>query len=742
MPIRHLDIYLDEKQLVQSSPIQNLRGWRIGIEGNQWLKRLFRSAKGSSGVKLDIESGLIHSIAMGGTIPDSLLEDLIVSELENFRRHEMRPVFVFNGLPIPRHERPFSTEDNRPAKRNSAWNAYSEGREGLARSLWQASSSILHAEYVSFVISLLEKHGAEYLRAPYAAWAQLAYMESQPRPFVHGILCGSETLLWPVSQIILNFDWDMQLFYWVSRISVLQSMGLATHDQFIETCLLAGFDWIPTFSGLLDSVNESRQIFTFKSAVDMVRAHQSGLAAIKSRGVNDKSVVKTYFRVKCAVRYHPVLALDGLVRPFLLDNGCPTDLQFVFGPKLPDLAYLWIAQGIVSPQVFSAITLGLLPEFAPLDSTQSPEYRMYLTGRLVQGMRSQALSSITGLLSLGNDYDSAPVVHTVLWFDPKADVLIPNDPKQGMASLSSELSWLSTDLLNGMRKKKGSFPSLQSVFASLSKSIQRVQEGLLSVAAPDSPLTPNNSSEIVAVSFVQFLYMRKFTCEKASRFTTFGSAFERYFTMGKSQARFPEEMLILLELLKEPHTLTETYQDCPDKLSPEVRLISRIVSLLPLHLSSGSLWNGPFNRPLLVFYSFVRPVYRGLRILFETSLLTVLLTQHDTPSKTQILLGANENLAHEIIKAMPFSHDRSVSLGIAMQLLLLSKHDSEAQKMLTNVKANCSNLERDLANAVLFFKDFVELVKTIDLPELAYTKTQFQSASEYLDSAVSLPLQI
>jgi hypothetical protein len=90
------------------------------------------------------------------------------------RSHGITPVFVFNGLNIIRKDKPFSTEDNRPAKRAQAWDLYEKGRVEPAYSSWAVQSGFVNQpDLLYLVFSILKENDVEFIRAPYLAWGQV-----------------------------------------------------------------------------------------------------------------------------------------------------------------------------------------------------------------------------------------------------------------------------------------------------------------------------------------------------------------------------------------------------------------------------------------------------------------------------------------------------------------------------------------------------------------------------------------
>jgi hypothetical protein len=151
---------MGERRLVQTSPLHLLRDTRLGIDGNYWLRRVLQQTAKEPA-----------AVAMGGS-PNGLRAAL-EKELNLFKAQEIHPFFVFHGVTLPRKERAFSTEDLRPAKRASAWDAYDKGRVEQAYSGWSASGGIAPVELVNVAIKVLHEHDVEFMRAPYSSWAQV-----------------------------------------------------------------------------------------------------------------------------------------------------------------------------------------------------------------------------------------------------------------------------------------------------------------------------------------------------------------------------------------------------------------------------------------------------------------------------------------------------------------------------------------------------------------------------------------
>ncbi|KAJ2768493.1 hypothetical protein IWQ56_002911, partial [Coemansia nantahalensis] len=315
MPVRNIDVYVRELRLTQEARIGALADTRLGIEGNNWLRQLLAGARDG------------EAAAVGGVPP--ALEAEMVKELQFFRANGITPVFVFSGLPVARRDgRAFAKEDHRPAYRQAAWEQYQQGHTEQALRGWGAAGPQTLANVVPFAMQVLAAHGAEFMRAPYSSWAQLAYLyrhEDQP---IHAVYSSLDILMFDVDRVVTSISHARSTFAYVVREHLVSRCGVSS-EQVLDMCLLAGCDWCPTFPALPSDIG-----FSFKSAVEVTRQYRSGFGAIQAMadhvGVRAANYSDVYLRAYCAVRYHIVLCLDGTVAP-LNAEAAPNDLHDIIG---------------------------------------------------------------------------------------------------------------------------------------------------------------------------------------------------------------------------------------------------------------------------------------------------------------------------------------------------------------------------------------------------------------------------
>ena len=155
-----LTVLLQDKQLIHEAPLSALRDTRLGIDAQVYLRGVL-SAK-------DAKEPLVP--ALGG-VPLAL-EDHVTNDLRLLEAARIKPVLVFNGITPPRSERPFSTEDSRPGKRQSGWEAYERGRVEAATSAF-ASVPLTPQDVTRTAQRSIMRRRTEFITAPYLAWAQV-----------------------------------------------------------------------------------------------------------------------------------------------------------------------------------------------------------------------------------------------------------------------------------------------------------------------------------------------------------------------------------------------------------------------------------------------------------------------------------------------------------------------------------------------------------------------------------------
>ncbi|KAJ2141193.1 hypothetical protein IW136_002358 [Coemansia sp. RSA 678] len=637
MPIRNIDVYVRELKLTQETRVGALAETRLGIEGHNWLRQLL----------FNMRDG--EPAAMGGVSP--ALESEIVKELEFFQSNNITPVFVFSGLPVARKDgRSTAKDDYRLGYRQSAWEQYRHGHTEQALRGWSTSSPQALVDTIPFVMQVLQAHGAEFMRAPYSAWAQLAYLYKHDSQPIHAIYSSLDVLMFDVDRVVTAIGHARSTFSWVQRDYLLGRCRI-TAEQFLDICILAGCDWCPTFPALLDDVG-----FSFKSAVDMTHQYHSGLNAIQMLtdhpSVRATNYSDSFLRAYCIVRYHIVLHLDGSVGP-LNPEFAPNDLHDIIGYRLPVAAYHLLARGAIHPPILNMLVNGTWLEFSPPDNGESCEYH-----RLITQWEGDVYTQQCRLLCkhLGPFFAQRKVVLQT-WFEPRTEVVL-HDTKSVSQGVSIPAVGAAA-VLNGDM-------SVSSV----------MENSRMMAAAPEASSNSNPAAELL----VWVLQSLGFIVSSGEH-TKLGSALNAGLQALQSQFQErPAELLqwavVAAAVLIDQGLLTGekwsvSYDDELSLITDAqqqkfIRIVARIATLTPPGARRGP-WKFGYNRDLLAFSSAARLVQKAVGSSADTARLVGAITGGAAlaPESTQLLQ------LQELRRTMPLECTTSNATGVLVYVLLV-----------------------------------------------------------------------
>ncbi|CAO3674388.1 unnamed protein product [Umbelopsis vinacea] len=712
MPVRHFDNFS------RVSPER----LKIGINANYWLRKILPKEP--------------TVVAIGG-FPLGL-RNAIEKELENFRKHRIQPVFVFQGLNMVRKDKPFSNQDNRPSRRESGWEAYQNGKLDQALSMWASSGGVQQSDMIPYVMEILTENKVEFIRAPYSQWAQLSYMHSHPRHIVNRVLGGSEMLIWDVDTVIIGIDMQKGSYSWLSKKTVLSDLGLSD-EQFLDVCILAGFDYCPTFPPL----NNNMIGFTFKGTHDLVKQHKTGFNVVQAYA-DDPSVTKTHYietfcRTRCAVKYHLVYTDDGEVRP-LHHERAPSDIHEVIGYRLPDEVYFYLLSGMIGPQVINCLESGVLIENAPLCNGETHEYRIFLQQLL--NIRTQTLSLLSQ--PLHKFYQSRKVI-TVFWFDPSEEHIMHHhsdhchtaaNVSHGLNNNASALntvwenskSWSITPAF--LEEEKAKQQSWRVDVRFCLKATQDSAQAAKTLNSPSKEL--ESTDEVIAVVFSKMLEIRDFLTSKHIH-THWGTAFTAAADDNNQEALLTAFELIRFDILTSKE-LSKTYDNRPQgRRSHKAYSINIKDTIFDPY---DDTFTGQMDRDILVFNSFVKSLNRSYRNLCEMLLLSLFLNGCVKRERSDYA---------ELSIRLPYVADMNAAMGMAVKHYLenAAKEGSNAKALEATEKVftTASDLNGDLNKGFDFWDHLIKGIKVLKAAKsFEETCNMFLEADAWLRPR-RLPLQ-
>jgi hypothetical protein len=594
--------------LINTENLSALENARVGVEGNQWVRNLPLSEP--------------FQVATGG-VPLTLLS-IISMELEKFKQWKIKPVFVWNGLNIPRKDRPLPTNaDVRVNKRNKAWETYFSGDIAKASELFQSEKNIA-SNFVGNIIKYFYEKKVESFRAPYNSWAQLYYFlvgtKPYPTSYVHAVYGGTELLLFGAPTVILDINFEQKTFTWVDLNQILDSLKL-THEQFVDAALLAG---LPVFELSTFPPIDDRD-FSFQAAYELIVTFKSGYAAIQnttSPRLNKASYLEDFLRAKVRITNHPIFDTHATCVP-LNKEVCPRDLHEVMGFRLPDEVYWLISQNVISSQVVNNLISGILLETPPL--LDSEDYRKALTNLLPIRTKSLALLSSC----LAREFQIKRVV-TMRWYD---ETEIEMDHFRAAFDLRTcQTSILTEDEIKiEYPRQNKSLTEWVDIGFVLQLQVHKFHAKTSPMPTVNDEQRPkmriiSTVNELLATISLHALEIREYLERKSYRPTLWGRA------LALVNVKFIHEAWCVLELLRLGHlhgmplkTFLENKLEPVDK-EREINLLTRIFSLLPGTMEEGRSWEGPIDPDLMGFNSIVKALYKTLRNLLEMLLANLFLS--------------------------------------------------------------------------------------------------------------------
>lgn len=643
MRVRHLQSHLQDQGLITEGKIRTLRGLRIGIDAVYWL----RSIQALKDPFAD---------ALGGVPPG--IFGFVDRELELFRKHDITPFFVFQGIaPGPQHSMFINRMDQ---QMEAAWTYLARGQKSEAQKCFAVSTSRINGDFVYFIFHHLRQRGCEVLMAPYFAGAQLAHFAEQK--VVQTVFGPPGLLLYNVQKVIIAIDFGQANghsgFEWVDLKSVLAKWSI-DQEQFVDACMMAGTEYCLTYPYLSaytppqppppsqgGPVSTTR--FNFEAAVNIIKQAPliNWMQKFDSEAMQADHA-EGYCICKVFVHSSPVLHTGSSeVRP-LGGTGTPgrdsrqaqvpKDLHEIMGEKLPASLYYLMVQGVIGQKLPQAFARGeWVDKSQPLVDTS--EFRQLLLE--LNDYRANAINLV--VRHLHKSFHKKPIVCKAFWDQPsnrtgvfpqgaapKPVEIIPD------ATGGKRLRWrITKDALDAEMRRQGA-DKVDLKFClnwhaeafnnewDLFKDLQKFGE---------ATFTKDQNSLSCLVHFMLLEHLELIADDGGM--TVIGNALK------DSPRHLMEPCLIALELMKfglltgepfepgqedRPFPAQMDYPKQPvDPQQKSILLLTRVMSLVPMRLRTD-MWNADVNFDLAAFHSLVRILKRALRQLTEASLTSILM---------------------------------------------------------------------------------------------------------------------
>lgn len=628
MRVRHLQSHLADQNLVHQGKLERLRGVRVGVDAVFWL----RSIQALKDPFAD---------ALGG-IPPGIF-GFVDKELDAFRKHDIQPLFVFQGVaPGPQHSMFVSRMDQ---QMELAWTYLAKGQKSEAQKCFAVSTSRINGDFVYFIFHHLRSKGYECLQAPYFAGAQLAHLAEQG--VVSTVFGPPGLLLYGVQSVVMHLNFPHATFDWVDLEAVLEKWQIS-RDQFVDACMLAGTEYCLTYPylnlGHFQPAVPGR--FNFDAAVYIIKQAPliNWMQTFPTEDMKNDHV-DGYCICKVLVQNSPVLHLqDHTIRPLgagVSGSGppqVPIDFSTIMGEKLPNSLYYLMLNGIISHKLPQALAKGEWTDKSqPLVDTG--EFRELLMN--VQDYRETALGLIAR--HLHKRFQQRKILCKAFW-DPHnvrqvlsgSDSNIPPDARTITPQIKKGLRWnITKEMLDAemarQQTRRVDWKFCLNWHARDCEIDGPLMRGLTSDGYPNCSA---HTDCIAALVHLMVLENLDLIAQSDGSMTVLGNVLK------DSPSQLQGPCLVALEMMKfgllsgEPFDAAQADRPFPDQVNypradvaPKCKamyLLSRVMSLVPMRLKAD-MWNADVEFDLTAFHSLVRVLNRALRQLVEASLTSILL---------------------------------------------------------------------------------------------------------------------
>lgn len=703
MPINSLESFLFERKLVSVSPVEILQNSTLGIDVEHYLGRIYTYKK--------------EQLLLGiGGVPVSL-KAYIESDLAVFQEFNIRPLFVFPGILIHKHRSPSTNELTDAEKhRESTWtrlhskwaNLSGTPSVHLNESFRPPNELISSHPMINDLIKYFIEYDIDFIVSPSDPSHQLSYLfHNEVIDCIYG---STDLLLTQIDKFILGMEFLSKDFRFVDKKKVLNELNLS-ESQLLEISVIAGCSAQPvTFPTLPpmpkhNPASQFQQMTHFKYVLDLMYQYKSfqnepNLYSYVA-AFNDDTLISLYCKGIAAIKYMPVINVDGEVKLYItemvkshstvstfmndvkevneneeesrktpIELNIPTEIHNVLSQRLPSELYFYLSVGLMPPKVLEAIALNSLSVRPPLEGGLCEEYRALVTSTFTNNVLDAQFNLVTQLLARYYQVKRIPVDY---WFTDD----IHNLNSRMSTSVSTRLN------LWNLNTQADSFSlgGFLKQCPSLSKDPQVTED-------------PSRISDIISTSALRALVLLN-SADPSHRLASFVVR-----VLNELLLEFPdmddhalEDIMITLILVKLRYfsffSFDTKYQGVPNlfkignhassQLNIEQRLliliISRVFSIQKLTINPIN-YQGPISRSLLSF----RSHHQFLRQLVGDSVrlsLVDMITRH----KTLKLLFESRRQWYSIVDQLPFYEDsNNTLLGVVSEIYFdgcMKLHDTE-----------------------------------------------------------------
>jgi len=303
---------------------------RIGVDGYVWLHRIAcRYAK-------EVMKHQSYEILL----------PYLMGRIETFVKHEIIPVVIFDGSPLPSKK---ITNDQRKSERTAALEKAmaleSQGMSAESYSYFQKSVEI-NSRIVYTWIRELQKANIEYYVAPYEADAQLAYLCRTG--YIDCVLTeDSDLLVYQTPLVLYKYDDSTNNVSSIEFQDVLNHLEL-TAEQFITMCILSGCDYVEHISQM--GIKTALKMIKMFQGIDDILSHLANQPRFQVPNDWKDQFKRAFLTFQSQRVFDP--RLDELT--FVTPISTPL-APFYLGPEIAPDILNGIVKGIIDPRTFESV---------------------------------------------------------------------------------------------------------------------------------------------------------------------------------------------------------------------------------------------------------------------------------------------------------------------------------------------------------------------------------------------------
>lgn len=634
------------------------------------------------------------------------------------------PMFVFDGLdvvravPLPNHtaavaaawaaHRGTLTSTTRRRRNRSDFFPQANGSVDAFAALAPTATD---GAFAAAAVAFFRSQGAECIRAPYRAWAQLAYLVQHQH--LDAVWGSTENLLFAGvrrGKLILSVDWVTQSFDWVDGPLLLDALGV-TEASFLDACLLAGTLLTPPIPAVMPG--------TFDRCFKAARNAEKFIQELTPPVVRDvpglpNELMEKLLWARVVFKHHLIMYEACRVEPLDTEH-VPEGADRVLGHKLPDSMYYLLTEAVVRVTLVNAFVTGHLVDTCPW--TDSYEYRR-LANTLLP-LRARCVGLLAGGIS-------GPVHNSLLlrrWYDAHCEYPVAVDASERLVYHA-----LDSVLVGGATPTSASFAD-------------RMERALRSLGTVQHTKRPARiANHALLEHYVLAEGLRVAGCAAVA------PALVAAAPLAADGDDWSESCVLLVELLRHGHLHGEPL-GLPESMEASggsggdvatavpVRLLSRVFSVLQPVRVDQRKWLGAIDADVAAFRSLVQLTVDSLRDTLDAVLLRVLLDHLSDLSPEETLSVATR---------MPFRAEPSACVGTFMKRVLQEPATYSFRDACHDFP-NLLALRDDAARALRLWAKFRAVVRalaavpdvTAALPSWGATMAAFTAADAYVEHVKS-----